>query len=236
MVPQTWAVVNSIPMLVSGKLDRKKVKSWVEDIPEDVCQRIVGVEENNESPAEITGVASILRDVWSQVLNLPVEKVKLNQSFMSLGMFYPSSISHFSINDVIAGGDSITAMAVVSRCRRHKIGLSLHDVLRSSSVTQLASTVEAAIVTVQAEEKMEQDFGLSPIQSIYFAGSREHHGNSRFNQSFSLRLSRYVSPQAMRSAVSSLVTQHSMLRARFRQDSEGKWVQRLSRVCITICT
>lgn len=124
-------------------------------------------------------------------------------------------------------------MAVVSRSRRHKIGVSLHDVLRSSSVTQLASTVEAAIVTVKTEEQIEQDFGLSPIQSIYFAGSREHQGNSRFNQSFSLRLSRYVSPQAMQSAVRSLVTQHSMLRARFREDSEGKWVQRLSKVCIT---
>jgi amino acid adenylation domain-containing protein/non-ribosomal peptide synthase protein (TIGR01720 family) len=87
MVPQTWAVVNLIPMLVSGKLDRKKVKSWVEDIPEEVSRHIVGAEESNESPAEVTGVTSILRDVWSQVLNLPVEKVKLNQSFMSLGMF-----------------------------------------------------------------------------------------------------------------------------------------------------
>lgn len=88
MVPQTWAVVNSIPMLVSGKLDRKKVKGWVEDMPEEVCQQIVGSEESkDESPAEVTGVTSILREVWSQVLNLPVEKIKLNQSFMSLGMF-----------------------------------------------------------------------------------------------------------------------------------------------------
>lgn len=143
---------------------------------------------------------------------------------------------HSSINGVIIGGDSITAMAVVSRSRRHKIGVSLHDVLRSSSIVQLASTVEASIVTVQTEEKTEQDFDLSPIQTIYLAASKEHQGNSRFNQSFSLRLSRYISPQAMRSAVKSLVIQHSMLRARFREDSDGKWVQRLSNVCITYRT
>lgn len=126
-------------------------------------------------------------------------------------------------------------MAVVSRSRRHNIGVSLHDVLRSSSITQLASTVEAGIVTVQTEEKTEQDFDLSPIQTIYFAASKQHQGNSRFNQSFSLRLSRYVSFQAMQSAVKSLVTQHSMLRARFRENSDGKWMQRLSNVCIAHC-
>ncbi|KAH8701118.1 putative nonribosomal peptide synthase [Talaromyces proteolyticus] len=210
MLPHAWAIVNTVPMLVSGKLDRKSVKGWIDNISESTSRRIMRDEESNEPHAEITGVAAILRDVWGQVLNLPIEKVKLNQSFMSLG------------------GDSITAMAVVSRSRRQKIGLSLHDVLRSTSIVQLASTVEAGIVTVQSEEKMEQDFELSPIQKMYFKASKEHQGNSRFNQSFSLRLSRYISPQTLCLAIRGLVDHHSMLKARFRQRDDGEWVQLLS--------
>lgn len=92
MVPQAWAVVNNLPMLVSGKLDRKKVKTWVEGVQEEVYQRIIGVGARNQpsqSDNDITadGVTAILRELWSQVLNIPVENVKLDQSFLSQGKY-----------------------------------------------------------------------------------------------------------------------------------------------------
>lgn len=91
MLPRAWAVVKDLPMLVSGKLDRKKVQGWVENIPEETYQQIVGRVGNQESTAEATGVASVLQEIWAQVLNIPLEKVKLNQSFLSLGEFSKTS-------------------------------------------------------------------------------------------------------------------------------------------------
>lgn len=86
MFPQAWAVVNTIPMLVSGKLDRKLVKNWLEEISEQLHQQIVGAEKENDATIEITGVIATLRDIWAQVLNQPVDKINLNSSFLSLGM------------------------------------------------------------------------------------------------------------------------------------------------------
>ncbi|KAL1965991.1 hypothetical protein VTN77DRAFT_4931 [Rasamsonia byssochlamydoides] len=210
MVPQAWAVVKHLPMLVSGKLDRKKVQCWVEDIPEETYRQIVGAVENDESNMEATGVASMLQEIWAQVLNVPREKVKLNQSFLSLG------------------GDSITAMAVVSRSRRQKMKLSLHDVLRSESIVQLARTVESGLVSVQHEEKVDEPFGLYPIQQLYFQAAKGYQGRSRFNQSFTLRLSRYIKPESLESAIRTVVNQHSMLRARFGMNKDGRWEQRFT--------
>lgn len=91
MIPQAWAVVKHLPMLVSGKLDRKKVQSWIETIPEETYQEIMGSVRNQESTTEATGVALLLQEIWAQVLNVPLEKVKLNQTFLSLGEFFKGS-------------------------------------------------------------------------------------------------------------------------------------------------
>lgn len=86
MVPQAWAVVNAIPMLVSGKLDRKSVKTWIEGISEHVYQQIVDTEEESDAAVEISGVVATLRDIWGQVLNQPIDKINLNRPFLSLGI------------------------------------------------------------------------------------------------------------------------------------------------------
>jgi acyl-coenzyme A synthetase/AMP-(fatty) acid ligase len=88
MLPQAWAIVNRLPMLVSGKLDRKKVKNWVESLSEETYQMIAGIHGEDENTVEATGVTATLQDIWAQVLNLPREKVKLNRSFLSLGMIH----------------------------------------------------------------------------------------------------------------------------------------------------
>ncbi|EED16046.1 nonribosomal peptide synthase, putative [Talaromyces stipitatus ATCC 10500] len=211
MVPQAWAVVNAIPMLVSGKLDRKLVKSWIENISDEVYQKVVGADEVDTAPEDMTGVVSTLREIWAQVLNQPVDKVKPNQSFLNLG------------------GDSITAMAVVSRSRKHNIKVTLHDILRSPSLIKLAETVESSTVDMPDHvEVLDQNFGLSPIQQMYFLAAKGHQGSSRFNQSFTLRLSRYISSDAMRSALRAIVSGHSMLRARFKLNATGEWEQQVS--------
>lgn len=85
MNPQAWAVVNAIPMLVSGKLDRKSVKNWIDGVSNQLYQQIVGVEEVDDAQTEMTGVVATLREIWGQVLNQPVDKIKPTQSFLSLG-------------------------------------------------------------------------------------------------------------------------------------------------------
>ena len=124
-------------------------------------------------------------------------------------------------------------MAVVSRSRRQNIKVTLHDILRSSSLIKLAATVESATMALPVPvEVMNQGFDLSPIQQMYFLAAKEHQGSSRFNQSYNLRLSRYVSSESVQSALQTIVSNQSMLRARFRRNAAGAWQQQVSSVWV----
>lgn len=236
MVPQTWAVVEALPMLVSGKLDRKKIAKWIENIDEQDYDHIARTKriEKLETPEKpVTGVVSVLQQIWAQVLNLPLEKVKLDQSFLSLGkQLFLKFLDNGPLANCKLGGDSITAMAVVSRSRKQRINLSLHDILRSESITQLAVNAGEEVSVAQHEEETDKPFGLSPIQHLYFESAKGHQGRSRFNQSFLLRLTRRTEAHVLEHAIRAIISQHSMLRARFSKSSDGSWQQRISNVCI----
>ncbi|KAK2746937.1 NRPS [Myotisia sp. PD_48] len=210
MVPQVWAMVKSIPLLASGKLDRKQAMAWVENLDDNTYKNIMGFTEDEDDSIQSTPTIKLLQEIWAVVLNLPIEKVKLNRSFMSLG------------------GDSISAMAVMSRCRKEKINLSLHDVLRSKSLVHLASCVTNELAVPTHEESINEDFDLSPIQQLYFQSSRTHGGRTRFNQSFSLRVAKEIQPQKLKLALEAIINQHSMLRTRFSQNSNGIWKQKVT--------
>ncbi|KAL2858790.1 hypothetical protein BJX68DRAFT_262327 [Aspergillus pseudodeflectus] len=216
MVPQTWAVVKTLPMLVSGKIDRKKITAWVESVDEATFDRIMGdydkikrgevaVPKPLPDPKK-NDTATVLRDIFSRVLNVPTDKVDMGRSFTSLG------------------GDSITGMAIVSHARKEGITLSLHKVLQASSVQLLVEEAEAGVKKINQIEQPNTWFDLSAIQKFYFEYAPKFKGSARFNQSVTLRLPRRVEPAAIENGLTAIVNKHAMLRARFRQ-SNGKWQQ-----------
>ena len=129
----------------------------------------------------------------------------------------------------MTGGDSITAMTVMSRCRKENITLSLDDVLRSKSVTDLAERA-GSVVTASRAETVDEPFDLSPIQQLYFQTSKSYAGDNRFNQSISLRITTPTTSDDFRRSLEAIVNQHSMLRARFSQNRQGVWQQRITEV------
>jgi amino acid adenylation domain-containing protein/non-ribosomal peptide synthase protein (TIGR01720 family) len=209
MVPAVWILVKAIPLNTSGKLDRAKVARWVEEMDEDTYLHIVDAAVE-ETVGPTTVMDRQLQGLLSQVLNLPLERVALNKSFLNLG------------------GDSITAMQLVSRARASGINLRVQDILRGKSISQMA--LVAKLVTqspLSRTDEVDIMFNLSPIQQMYFhmGGDKANH----FHQSFFLRLSRKIRPVEVARAVEAVVRQHSMLRARFTQRDSGKWGQLISK-------
>jgi aryl carrier-like protein len=148
-----------------------------------------------------------LQSIWAHVLNLP--HVPLDQSFLAVG------------------GDSISAMQVVGQCRKEGFGLGVQDVLRSRSIPQLAEAVtEIENISYEAMEYFDEDFDLTPIQSLYF--QRPNEGRGHFNQSFYLQVKQRTTQEDFRAAVQQLITRHSMLRARFSHSDDLGWQQRLT--------
>ncbi|KAK3368413.1 non-ribosomal peptide synthetase [Podospora didyma] len=227
MVPPAWIVLESMPVVVSGKLDRKRVATWVENLDDATHQRLSsGFNDSGETygeegnKIELTGCARSLIDIWAKELHLPVDRIKATQPFMSLG------------------GDSITAMGVVSRARNANISISVQDVLRSKSIIHLAqlakqkssSPAENNEHEGAKEEELRGPFGLSPIQSMYLKSATKHDGSARFNQSFAFRVPRRIAIDTIKKAMDSIVQRHHMLRARFFLGKHGDWEQRCEKM------
>ncbi|KAF2757245.1 nonribosomal peptide synthase [Pseudovirgaria hyperparasitica] len=209
MVPSVWAVVESLPLLPSGKLDRRVVTTWVETMDDTTYDKISGIDGSSDSGSPATKLGKLLQEIIAKVLNIPEKRVVQNQSFLSLG------------------GDSITAMQVLARCRKEKVTLSLNDILRSKSISQMALCAGTGDQILGQKEVVDQLFDLSPIQKLYMESASSTVGESRFNQSFTLRLTRPVNLQAIQDAIETIVAQHSMLRARFCKTKSG-WQQKIT--------
>lgn len=219
MMPTFYVILEAIPFMVSGKLDRKQVEKFVENLDEATYKQLTGEEESSTSDAApITETIQKLREIWAPVFNLPADKIDPSRSFMS------------------QGGDSLVAMSIIARCRKIGITFSLQEVLQSKSLFQLAKTLEAkgtakTTTLTRATEQIDQAFELSPVQRQYFqiAGpSCDHTNEGRFNQSALFHLKRRTEAGTVRNAVETIVQQHSMFRARFEKDKDGNWFQKIS--------
>jgi amino acid adenylation domain-containing protein/non-ribosomal peptide synthase protein (TIGR01720 family) len=206
MIPAVWAAVPRIPLLASAKVDRKQVGAWLETLDETSFKQILDVESSGDAEIPVSDSATLLHKICARVLNKPVDDVKSNRSWLSLG------------------GDSITAMRLLAKCRSEGIHLTLNQVLRAKSIAHLARTIETSLVLDYGNEKTDKPFALSPVQQLYFKMKGNEKG-SHFNQSFTARLSRPMRAETLKRAFDNIVQCHSMLRARFNQVGSGGWEQ-----------
>jgi len=206
MIPSNWVVLQKLPLLPSGKLDRRRVDKWVEDMPSEVYHQISDLEQEDKGQAA-TVIERQLQMIWGDALNLPSEQIRLHQSFLHLG------------------GDSISAMQVMSKCRAQDLGVTVQDIIQSKSISELAQRVTLPEKLCYEAEELDTPFDLSPMQRLYFecVGDKWAH----FNQSVLLRLSRNMSSEDLEHAIDAIVQSHSMLRARFSRNEAGVWQQRI---------
>ena len=203
MIPSAYVPLTSLPVTATGKTDRRRLREMGETLYWD--QVTADSQRGRILPAD--SLQESIQDVWVEVLNLPGESISMDSAFTRLG------------------GDSITAMQVVSRCRARNISTTVGDVLRLQTIQKLSARCKPVVAApVIADEEPEgSTWALSPIQQRYFDAHPQ--GLNHFNQSFLLKLTNTVSTAAVGAALQALVTRHPMLRARFHQNGEGTWKQ-----------
>ncbi|BCR98463.1 non-ribosomal peptide synthetase [Aspergillus luchuensis] len=204
MVPALWVPVNAIPLLPSGKLDRKKVRRWVETLDNATYEQIANIGAKASGRGPSTPAEFELRRIWASVLNRPEENISMERSFQSLG------------------GDSISAMQVIAQCRDVKLSLAVKDLIQCPTIAELALRVRALD---ESAEPMEDDvgvpFNLSPQQTWEF-DLKQHCDLNRYNTTFLLSVH---SDSDLEPVVNATVERHPMLRARFQRDDSGRWMQ-----------
>ncbi|KAG6052828.1 Glycopeptide NRPS [Claviceps sp. LM77 group G4] len=205
MIPSAYLPIHTIPTTTTGKIDRQSLKRV------GVTLSLAEIVTHSQKPptAPSSDIEVMLATIWSQTLNLPYQSISVDVPFTKIG------------------GDSISAMQVVARCRSMGLKLTVSDVLRHLTIEKIVPHGELLCSRSTTDDlHTEQDnlpWQLSPIQNIFFMAhpSGLHH----FNQSFAFRLASTVTVTHLRMAAETLVSRHPMLRARFRLNIEGKWEQ-----------
>ena len=208
MVCSNWVVLQEIPLLPSGKLDRRRITIWLEGMPEEEFRKIFPTGGENID-MQGSAIEKHLQRIWSKVLHLPQEQIGLVNSFYFLG------------------GDSLAALQVSSQCRAEGLGVTFQDIIRCQSISDLARQVTLPQESKYADEEFEVSFSLAPMQRLFFewVGNEVNH----FNQSMMVTLTQKKDPKTVSRAVHELKNVHSMLNASFEKSGDSLWTQKLTK-------
>lgn len=127
MVPTAYIPINHIPVLISGKTDRKRLREFGATV--DLRQ----LDQNTSTNRELTEVEQRLREAWAQTLKLDPATIRLEDNFFALG------------------GDSLWAMRLVPVCRTHGLDLSVTSIFGHPTLSAMAGIVQICDVQVQVE-------------------------------------------------------------------------------------
>lgn len=152
-----------------------------------------------------TGRERQLTEILARLLG--IDRVGLSDSFLALG------------------GDSMTAIQVVSQAARCGISLSPRAVLEAASVADLAEA-DAAPVVVADQGPVIGPVALAPAQRWFFANPLGAGGDPNYyNHPYYLTVRPDVTAEHLESALRVLVDHHDALRLRFARGEDGEWRQ-----------
>ena len=210
MAPLAYLSLPEMPTGITKKLDRSRLRTMAcEFLLQD---RLVEKGQNPVMPLNPT--EAVMNDVLMSVLNLSKHDMTLDRGFIRLG------------------GDSISAMQVVSKARLRGLNFRVSELLQARSIREIASQCQLVevesnngkLLTVDDTDVSTKAFVLSPIQMMFFEAYPD--GLNHFNQSFVVEIRRQLSGPTIHEAVQALVSRHPMLRARFKRDpSNHQWIQ-----------
>lgn len=218
LIPTAFIPVLTLPRLSSDQIDRKALRTLgggthLKQRNVDRKEAIHGAEKQH-----VNRIEAILQQIWVSVLNLTKAEVSVDQPFMRLG------------------GDSITAMQVVSQGKLRNVSFTVTDVLEASTIRKIARRCKImetqhspngdSNVDADGVEVHNRPFDLSPIQQMFFQAYPD--GLNHWNHTYLLELARPVRAELLRDALEALFARHAMLRCRFHRDeATGKWMQRV---------
>ncbi|CZT03540.1 probable non-ribosomal peptide synthetase modules and related proteins [Rhynchosporium agropyri] len=120
MVPNAYIPPSYIPVLISGKTDRKRLRAF----GATVDLRQIDQSSSTAPSRDLNELERHLRHSWAEVLKIDAETIKLEGNFFALG------------------GESLTAMKLVSVCRLQGLDLSVTSTFSKPTLETMASTIK----------------------------------------------------------------------------------------------
>lgn len=142
MVPSAFFTVSRMPMTATGKTDRRQLRQTAGAFSRrQLADARSEAEGGRQKPS--TAVERQLQQLWAQVLKIDAQSISSNDTFFRLG------------------GDSITAMKLVSNARQEGLAVSVMDIFRHPRLTALARSIANQTSVVNKEIS---PFALLPSQ------------------------------------------------------------------------
>ncbi|TKX18734.1 AMP-binding enzyme-4 [Elsinoe australis] len=208
MIPSGYIPLRAVPVAPTGKTDRRELQRLGASLK---LQELAAAGPERAAVAPQNPTEQALRSIWAEVLNLSGDSISVEVSFARLG------------------GDSITAMQVVSRCRAQNISVTVPDILRLQNIRRISSECRPGISPNIDHTFVKPDrnsaWALSPVQQIFLDENPSPEAYNYCNLSFMFKMRRPVSLEMMRAAALAVTQRHEMLRARFRRLPCGGWEQ-----------
>ncbi|KAK3312990.1 hypothetical protein B0H66DRAFT_524561 [Apodospora peruviana] len=215
-VPDIWIALDGMPLTESGEVDIRRLRTWAQNINNDVYHQALSLENQETLQAPTSGMEKSLQRLVSKVLDIPQGQIGVNFSFCQLG------------------GDEMTAIELAARCKHESIFLNPAEALESNTLSDLAAMAASrGGLAHKWDDETKDCFDLSPMQHLYFqtamGGEVERRattdGSYRFNLSLLLRFKKRYTLEDISAAIAAAVGHHPMLRSRFSREISG-WMQR----------
>jgi amino acid adenylation domain-containing protein/non-ribosomal peptide synthase protein (TIGR01720 family) len=138
MVPASFSVVDALPFLANGKVDRRALLARPEPVDEAA---------ETDFAAPRTPVEKTLAAIWGEVLRR--DKVGIHDNFFSLG------------------GDSILSIQVIARAQRAGLQLSPRLLFQHQTIAELAEVAATAEAVAAEQGPVVGPVPLTPIERWY---------------------------------------------------------------------
>ncbi|KAH8820154.1 hypothetical protein F5884DRAFT_893093 [Xylogone sp. PMI_703] len=214
MVPSFLIVVEALPHNLSGKIDKGKVRAWMEDLDNETRQRIMSQSTTKHNPSlSLSTTEETMQSLCANVMRMQTKEVLMDQDFISMG------------------GDSISAIRLVILARNAGLGVKVKDILTSASLFELCSRVIVVDSVHKDNTKQDSDspasnvFGASMSQELYYQALQSCHCDNGSVQSLLLHLSPSEATVDLQGDIDELVKRHDMLRVRFRVGNDNQLLQ-----------
>ncbi|RSL46131.1 hypothetical protein CEP54_013990 [Fusarium duplospermum] len=138
MIPEIYIPITRIPLTMSGKTDRRKLRELAQTITNAQLATINGVDREKEQPRNEREL--LLQAVWAAVLQVKPTKIGIHDHFLKIG------------------GDSISAMKVVAVARDSQLIITVSDVLGNPTIASLAEVTRSMSVHLPARVPLQGPF------------------------------------------------------------------------------
>jgi amino acid adenylation domain-containing protein len=144
MVPTVFLPLRYMPFLTSMKLDRNGLRQIANDLSHEQLATFSLGEEEMIIPT--TEMELRLRDLWAQALSIAPKNIGKNHNFLQIG------------------GDSITAIKLVTLAHQSGIGLTVAKIFEDPRLAQMAATATFDNGNLQKYEA--EPFSLLPVDQV----------------------------------------------------------------------